>query len=117
MSVSDSITPATEMWTLIDYALGIAPGPRDSHKMVTGAGSLFVFGGSGKEKHDFFEYKIDENKWSHVEHKHGNPPTARYPSALIGRFNHSAVSVKNKLYIFGGFDGKYRLNDIHYFQI
>ena len=24
------------MWTLIDYALGIAPGPRDSHKMVTG---------------------------------------------------------------------------------
>lgn len=66
------------MWTLIDYALGIAPGPRDSHKMVTGAGSLFVFGGSGKEKHDFFEYKIDENKWSNVEHKHGNPPTARY---------------------------------------
>ncbi len=33
------------------------------------------------------------------------------------RFNHSAVTVKSRLYIFGGFDGKYRLNDIHYFQI
>ena len=38
------------MWTIINYHLGFPPSPRDSHKMVSGDGSLFVFGGSGKEK-------------------------------------------------------------------
>lgn len=92
--------------------MGNPPAPRYHHSAVVYNTSMFVFGGYTGDihsnsnltnKNDLFEYKFLSGQW--VEWKFaGKTPVAR--SA------HGAAIYDNKLWIFAGYDGNARLNDM-----
>jgi hypothetical protein len=72
-----------------------------------------LFGGcTGNPRSDFYQFKVDENLWIAVQSKAVTPNQA--PSS---RFCHAGQVLKNRLYIFGGYDGIQRLNDFYYFVL
>ena len=91
---------------------GVPPAPRYHHSAVVFANSMFVFGGytgdiysnsNLRNKNDLFEYRFNTGQW--IEWKvQGKTPVAR--SA------HGAVVHKNNMWIFAGYDGNARLNDM-----
>lgn len=91
---------------------GSPPAPRYHHSAVVFATSMFVFGGytgdiysnsNLRNKNDLFEYRFHTGQW--IEWKvTGCTPVAR--SA------HGAVVYKNAMWIFAGYDGNARLNDM-----
>lgn len=86
------------------------PSPRDRHVSVVHKDSIFIFGGYDgfNRVNDFFEYNIIQNSWQEVLHSgRGNPPSPRH--------SHSAVVYNDSMYIFGGYDGKYK-NDFFRFN-
>ncbi|XP_014218455.1 leucine-zipper-like transcriptional regulator 1 [Copidosoma floridanum] len=94
------------------FATGQPPAPRYHHSAVVHGCSMFVFGGYTGDihsnsnltnKNDLFEYRFTTGQW--VEWKfYGKTPVAR--SA------HGAAIYDNKLWIFAGYDGNVRLNDM-----
>ncbi|XP_014247262.1 leucine-zipper-like transcriptional regulator 1 [Cimex lectularius] len=94
------------------FSTGAPPAPRYHHSAVVYKSSMFVFGGYTGDihsnsnltnKNDLFEYKFLSGQW--VEWKFlGKIPVAR--SA------HGAAVYDNKLWIFSGYDGNARLNDM-----
>lgn len=63
------IVIASEIWTLVESETSLTPSPRDSHILVNSGNSIFLFGGStGNPRSDFYEFKIDDSKWSVVNH-------------------------------------------------
>ena len=93
---------------------GQPPAPRYHHSAVVFRDSMFVFGGytgdiysnsNLRNKNDLFEYKFTTSQWINWEDKISGPlPPAR--SA------HGAAVFQNKLWIFAGYDGHTRLNDM-----
>lgn len=70
---------------------------------------MFIFGGStGNARSDFYEYKIDENRWLPVCSTGGTAPCSR--------FCHVGVVYGKCFYVFGGYDGSQRLNDFKQFR-
>ncbi|XP_074641626.1 leucine-zipper-like transcriptional regulator 1 [Tubulanus polymorphus] len=94
------------------FTTGPPPAPRYHHSAVVHEGSMFVFGGYTGDihsnsnltnKNDLYEYKFATGQW--VEWKfEGRMPVAR--SA------HGAAVYDGKLWIFAGYDGNARLNDL-----
>eukprot|EP00795_Rhopilema_esculentum_P016024 gene16024-7367_t len=91
---------------------GSPPAPRYHHSAVVFANSMFVFGGytgdiysnsNLRNKNDLFEYRFNTGQWLEWQ-LHGRIPVAR--SA------HGAVVYKNNMWIFAGYDGNARLNDM-----
>ena len=98
------------MWTLVESETNLTPSPRDSHILVNSGNSIFLFGGStGNPRSDFYEFQIDESKWTAVNHKGGKPPSSR--------FCHVGFVLKKKFYIFGGYDGFNRVNDFYSYNV
>jgi leucine-zipper-like transcriptional regulator 1 len=88
----------------------IPPTPRDRHVSIVHKDSIFVFGGYDgfNRVNDFFEYNILQNSWQEVLCSgRSAPPSPRH--------SHSAVIYNDSLYIFGGYDGKYK-NDFFKFD-
>ncbi|XP_065826736.1 leucine-zipper-like transcriptional regulator 1 [Oscarella lobularis] len=92
---------------------GAPPAPRYHHSAVVYKDSMFVFGGytgdiysnsNLRNKNDLFEYKFTTGQWYEWKHIEGRFPPAR--SA------HGAAVYDNKLWIFAGYDGNARLNDM-----
>ncbi|XP_017775634.1 PREDICTED: leucine-zipper-like transcriptional regulator 1 [Nicrophorus vespilloides] len=94
------------------FATGCPPAPRYHHSTVVHKTSMYVFGGYTGDihsnsnlanKNDLFEYNFNSGHW--MEWKFfGKTPVAR--SA------HGAAVFDNKLWIFAGYDGNARLNDM-----
>jgi N-acetylneuraminic acid mutarotase len=94
------------------FANGCPPAPRYHHSAVVYKNSMFVFGGYTGDihsnsnltnKNDLFEYKFNSGQW--VEWRFlGVTPEPR--SA------HGAAVYGDKLWIFAGYDGNARLNDM-----
>jgi N-acetylneuraminic acid mutarotase len=94
------------------FANGCPPAPRYHHSAVVYKNSMFVFGGYTGDihsnsnltnKNDLFEYKFHSGQW--VEWRFlGVTPEPR--SA------HGAAVYGDKLWIFAGYDGNARLNDM-----
>ncbi|XP_066280892.1 leucine-zipper-like transcriptional regulator 1 [Branchiostoma lanceolatum] len=94
------------------FTTGSPPPPRYHHSAVVFNGSMFVFGGytgdiysnsNLRNKNDLFEYKFATGQW--VEwHVDGRLPPAR--SA------HGASIYEGSMWIFAGYDGNTRLNDM-----
>ncbi|XP_033223341.1 leucine-zipper-like transcriptional regulator 1 [Belonocnema kinseyi] len=93
-------------------ANGAPPAPRYHHSAVVHDSSMFVFGGYTGDihsnsnltnKNDLFEYKFQTGQWTEWKFV-GKTPVAR--SA------HGAAVYDNKLWIFAGYDGNARLNDM-----
>ena len=93
---------------------GTPPAPRYHHSAVVFMDSMFVFGGytgdiysnsNLRNKNDLFEYKFTTSQWINWEERiTGNLPPAR--SA------HGVAVYDNYLWIFAGYDGHARLNDM-----
>lgn len=94
------------------FTTGAPPAPRYHHSAVVYGSSMFVFGGytgdiysnsNLKNKNDLFEYKFATGQWTEWKIE-GRLPVAR--SA------HGATVYSDKLWIFAGYDGNARLNDM-----
>ncbi|NWH36816.1 LZTR1 regulator, partial [Chloropsis hardwickii] len=94
------------------FTTGTPPAPRYHHSAVVYGSSMFVFGGytgdiysnsNLKNKNDLFEYKFATGQWTEWKAE-GRLPVAR--SA------HGATVYSDKLWIFAGYDGNARLNDM-----
>ncbi|XP_062507992.1 leucine-zipper-like transcriptional regulator 1 isoform X2 [Corticium candelabrum] len=92
---------------------GSPPAPRYHHSAVVYKDSMFVFGGytgdiysnsNLRNKNDLFEYKFTTGQWYEWRNIEGRLPPAR--SA------HGAAVYDDKLWIFAGYDGNTRLNDL-----
>ncbi|XP_020285285.1 leucine-zipper-like transcriptional regulator 1 isoform X2 [Pseudomyrmex gracilis] len=94
------------------FATGTPPAPRYHHSAVVDGSSMFVFGGytgdihsnsNLSNKNDLFEYRFQTGQW--IEWKYvGTCP--------VPRSAHGAAVYDNKLWIFAGYDGNARLNDM-----
>ncbi len=94
--------------------VGTPPAPRYHHSAVVFQDSMFVFGGytgdiysnsNLRNKNDLFEYKFTTSQWiDWTDRISGDLPPAR--SA------HGAVIYGNYLWIYAGYDGHTRLNDM-----
>ncbi|XP_013413194.1 leucine-zipper-like transcriptional regulator 1 isoform X2 [Lingula anatina] len=94
------------------FTTGTPPAPRYHHSAVVHEGSMFVFGGYTGDihsnsnltnKNDLFEYKFATGQW--VEWKF----EGRMP---VPRAAHGAAVYDGKMWIFAGYDGNARLNDM-----
>ena len=97
-------------WARVVYT-GQPPPPRYHHSAVVYQNSMFIFGGytnSNSNLHnnnDLYEYRFTTSQWIDWSEKiTGSLPPAR--SA------HGAVVYDDKLWIFAGYDGHTRLNDM-----
>lgn len=94
------------------FATGNPPIARYHHSAVVHENSMFVFGGYTGDihsnsnlanKNDLFEYKFQTGQW--VDWKFiGKTP--------VPRSAHGAAVYDNKLWIYAGYDGNARLNDM-----
>ena len=89
---------------------GTAPGPCNMHTadFIEPLRQVLVFrGGDGREYlNDLHALDVDSMTWRNMEGSlRGEPPFARA--------NHSSAVIGHRLFIFGGWDGQKRLNDIH----
>lgn len=94
------------------FANGTPPAPRYHHSAVVHESSMFVFGGYTGDihsnsnltnKNDLFEYKFQTGQW--LEWKYvGKTP--------VPRSAHGCAVYDGKLWIFAGYDGNARLNDM-----
>lgn len=94
------------------FATGMPPAPRYHHSAVVHGSSMFIFGGYTGDihsnsnltnKNDLFEYKFQSAHWSEWKY------TGRTP---VARSAHGAAVYDNKLWIYAGYDGNARLNDM-----
>ncbi|XP_055388552.1 leucine-zipper-like transcriptional regulator 1 homolog [Condylostylus longicornis] len=91
---------------------GNPPAPRYHHSAIVFGSSMFIFGGYTGDihsnsnltnKNDLFEYKFQSAQW--VEWKF----SGRVP---VPRSAHGACVHDNKMWIYAGYDGNARLNDM-----
>ena len=99
------------------------PKPRRHASLVVYGGSLFVYGGfdiDDKVLADFWQFKLDTNQWVLVHIGLGSmtiPCSAHdYPQLPVARAEHTAVVEGNRMIVFGGYDGKKKLNDTYVYD-
>lgn len=94
------------------FATGTPPAPRYHHSAVVHGSSMFVFGGytgdihsnsNLSNKNDLFEYRFQTGQWTEWKFIGLTP---------VPRSAHGAAVYDNKLWIFAGYDGNARLNDM-----
>ncbi|XP_026727565.1 leucine-zipper-like transcriptional regulator 1 isoform X2 [Trichoplusia ni] len=92
--------------------MGVPPAPRYHHSAVVHRSSMFVFGGYTGDilansnltnKNDLFEYKFTSAQWVQWRFTGQEP---------VPRSAHGAAVYDDKLWIFAGYDGNARLNDM-----
>ncbi|ANQ08144.1 Uncharacterized protein PCOAH_00026520 [Plasmodium coatneyi] len=83
------------------------PSRRAGHLCVVHKNRMYIHGGTNltEEKSDFYFFDFSKNKWFEVV-----PSGDIVPS---GRYGHSGVVIKSKLYIYGGFTKKLNGNSIN----
>ncbi|CAL8110859.1 unnamed protein product [Orchesella dallaii] len=94
------------------FSTGTPPAPRYHHSAVTYGNSMYIFGGYTGDihsnanltnKNDLFRYKFSTGQWSEIKYV-GKAP--------VPRSAHGAAVFNGKLWIFAGYDGNTRLNDM-----
>jgi len=100
----------TMVWSAISYT-GIRPTPRDSHVATVYGNHMYVFGGSsGNAMNDLFRFRLSNldqtPAWTKIQ----------FPLAPCARFCHAAAVSGKSMYIYGGYDGQNRLNDMFKFS-
>jgi leucine-zipper-like transcriptional regulator 1 len=120
----------TSVWSSLDM-YGPMPHPRDSHCAIIFEHSMIIFGGSnGSPLDDFHELNLISHTWRPIVSNHvqndskpfltgssPNSPNRRrdvrfLPDEPIRRFCHTGVVYDDTLFLFGGYDGVSRLNDL-----
>lgn len=87
------------------------PCPRSLHAAATYNSKMFIFGGyNGTSRlNDFYSFDFIHQTWTRNTGSSGTPPSPRD--------RHCAVVYKDGFYVFGGFDGQARVNDLHRYDI
>ncbi|XP_006821248.1 leucine-zipper-like transcriptional regulator 1 [Saccoglossus kowalevskii] len=94
------------------FTTGTPPASRYHHSAVVFSNSMFVFGGytgdiysnsNLRNKNDLLEYKFNTGQWTEWRIEGRLPPA---------RSAHGAAVYEEKLWIFAGYDGNTRLNDM-----
>lgn len=90
---------------------GEPPGPCNMHTADSYKDKIYVFrGGDGRDYlNDLHELNTTTLHWNSVTDIKGQKPPPRA--------NHSSSIIGYNLYIFGGWDGQKRLNDLFVFNI
>ncbi|GBG28284.1 Kelch domain-containing protein 10 [Hondaea fermentalgiana] len=101
---------ATARWTQVE-PVGLVPSRRSCPAWVQRRHSIFMFGGyDGVErKNDLWEFRIRESRWVEIK-------TADEGYRPIGRYFHACGIHGDLFYVFGGYQGAQRLNDMHQFS-
>lgn len=103
------------------------PKPRRHASMVVHGGSLFVYGGFDVDDTvlpDLWEFRVETSTWTII------PPSSpaltysfvndqhsiRRSHVPVARAEHTAVVDGNRMIVFGGYDGKKKLNDTYVFD-
>ena len=84
----------------------VTPSARDRHAAVVSGHSFYIFGGfdGNSRVNDFWGYNFETQGWAMVPVASGDAPSPRH--------SHMAVTYKDSMYVFGGYDGSYRA-DFH----
>ena len=100
----------TFKWINFEFT-GESPGPCNMHTADAYEDKIFVFrGGDGRDYlNDLHELNTKTLHWRNVQEAGGHRPPSRA--------NHSSAIVKHNYYIFGGWDGSKRLNDLFVFNL
>mmetsp|Transcript_18781 Transcript_18781/g.71073 ORF Transcript_18781/g.71073 Transcript_18781/m.71073 type:complete len:526 (-) Transcript_18781:353-1930(-) len=99
---------------------GEPPVPRDSHVSVIHNDSMYVFGGStGAAMNDFHELNLKKCCWRQIFPEKANRRASDADGQMSlrdgapkQRFCHAAAVYGGSMYVFGGYDGQNRLNDL-----
>ncbi|DAZ98425.1 TPA: hypothetical protein N0F65_000139 [Lagenidium giganteum] len=98
----------TQRWDEMPSIVVDRPEARTDHIMVLHSSSIYIFGGyNGSSRfNDLCGYDLEAKRWERLE------TTGSTPSR---RFGHSGVvhGPTNRLIVFGGWDGRDTLNDLH----
>jgi N-acetylneuraminic acid mutarotase len=110
MNASSNLT-MRHQWRQHTNTNGITPGPRSGAASVIVGNKLYVFGGYGGNGRlaDFFEFDFETKEFQEIEVQGSANPGVRE--------NNGVVLYKNRLYIFGGYNGSDWLNDFHEFDL
>jgi hypothetical protein len=99
-------------WTLLLPAVGSSvPMPRSHHCLAITGSSMYIFGGLSEEAKllcDLHVFDLERLVWKALNPEGTSP---------CGRINHSAHILGNFFLVFGGYDGKLRLNDIFFLNL
>lgn len=125
-NISDSLNPMGQgnntakgvQWERVVCRVGNPPCKRSLHAGAVWQDNLIIFGGyDGHHRvNDLYFYSFSRQTWS----VRGNfVPAGQVNSASppSPRDRHVAVVWSNGFYIFGGFDGAQRVNDLHLFDM
>lgn len=91
--------------------LGDLPPSRSAHTALTHERTMMIFGGrnsEGKCCEDFYMYHYDTHLWRRI---------SSHQSPLFGRARHSAVVHHGSVVVFGGWNGKKKLNDLFVYNV
>jgi hypothetical protein len=101
---------STERWTLLSNVVGEIPSKRSCPSWSLFGDSIIMFGGYDgvQRKNDLFEYDILNKRWSEIKSEDGSKPS--------GRYFHACGVHGNSFIVFGGYDGRERLNDLYQFS-
>lgn len=103
------------------------PSARSLHAAAIWNDQLLLFGGydGTSRRNDFFSFHFKQKTWTRIDERsqtqsinlnvqignviHGNPPSPRD--------RHTAVVYNDCFWVFGGFDGHARINDLHRYDL
>lgn len=100
-----------QVWGPLKPVRGTAPSPRSGMKAVAHEGKIYFLGGytkkGGDYYNDLFIFQIGRRLWTKIEK----------PNCPGPRTDHTVAICRGNLYVYGGFDGKSQLDDLHEFGI
>lgn len=101
------------------------PKARRHASIVVHGCSLFVYGGfdiDGDVLADLWEYNLETNNWAQLPGASSSTaypvydPANRTNTIPVARAEHTAVTYRNHMIVFGGYDGRKKLNDTFVFD-
>lgn len=117
-----------------------SPSARSLHASAVWRDQLFIFGGydGTSRRNDFYSFHFKHKMWTRIDERVGHAPLQGdsnanvngaqdlFPDIIHGqvrgqppspRDRHSAIVYGNGFYVFGGFDGHARVNDLYKYDI
>lgn len=112
----------TNFWEKIHVSNYEKPEPRSGARGVAYMDGLYFFGGYQRKEgtyfNDLFYFDIDKKLWTTIckteSMEEPHDPESQRPSP---RTDHTAVHYEGSMYIFGGYDGQARFNDLYKFKL
>lgn len=101
---------STKTWHEVEQVGADVPA-RSAHAAFTCGRRMVMFGGRSSEGEcceDIYHFSYDTHAWTKVDTTHG---------PLFGRARHSVVVHNGKVVIFGGWNGKKKLNDLIFYNM